>query len=111
MAEHYEEWLQRGIGMLEPIDFDVNDYHRRCEQVADRHLRTASPEFLEWLRDQEFYEDTLATLIAGIANTTPGAEEPQRFEVARGVVKSIAEDWQQAVIGNRFLANEVRREN
>lgn len=79
---------------------------RRAEQVADRHFRRQSPEFVEWLSDGRYPWDFLAQLVVYVASP-----EAHRNQIARGMAATVRDDWQSFVCSYPgALDAEIRRE-
>lgn len=98
-------------------DHPMNPYHeidttaaaehqRRAEQVADRHFRRQSPEFVEWLSDGRYGWDFLAQMIVYTASP-----EAHRQQIARGMADTVKDDWRCYVCNYPdTLENEIRSE-
>lgn len=93
---------------------EVDDYENRLQQaaesVAERHMRTGSPEFAGWV-DGRVEAPTLARLIVGVLG------EHHELQAARGLLDALRTEFVEAVVDNylgdtwcRALYNEMRRE-
>ncbi len=93
---------------------EVDDYENRLQQaaeaVAERHMRTGSPEFTEWM-DGRIDAPMLARLIVGVLG------EHHQLQAARGLLDALRTEFVEAVVDNylgdtwcRALYNEMRRE-
>jgi hypothetical protein len=105
---------QPGDVLTLPGAAEVDDYENRLQQaaeaVAERHMRTGSPEFTEWM-DGRIEAPTLARLIVGVLG------EHHQLQAARGLLDALRTEFVEAVVDNylgdtwsRALYNEMRRE-
>lgn len=99
--EYIERYAEEPDEGLEP--FDDTDLARRCDQVADRHLRTKSPEFVTWL-DGRLDTKQQAELVAAVLGGSDIAATRANFI-------SLREAWRDYVYNvPRELRSEISRE-
>ncbi len=88
----------------EDMTYAVNDHQRRAEAVAERHLRTGSPEFRSWFSGQ-YDSDAFASVVVGMVG------DHTRKQIALGVLDVIRDDFRTYVCsGPRDLRAEIGRE-
>ena len=90
---------------------DPNEREQRVDEVADKHFRTMSPAFVEWLGDDldmSSYAELLVLLRGDVT----------RVQMAKGIADRIYDDWRAAVANAnlchywpamRKIAEEVER--
>lgn len=100
--ETYGEWPDDSM----PTVISAAERMRRAEQVADRHFRRQSPEFVEWLSDGRYPWDFLAQLVVYTASP-----EAHRNQIARGMADTVKDDWRCYVCNfPGELETEIRQE-
>lgn len=94
----------------EPITVDGNDLQAAAESVAERHMRTGSPEFRDWCNDH-VDNDTFAAMVSGVLGSH------QDLQTARGIVDALRTEFVETIIDDYLgmqrsvrLAHEVRKE-
>jgi hypothetical protein len=83
------------------------NYYARCQAVADRHLRHASPEFCSWLESRLSLQEQ-AQMLAHVVGQMPSMEA---FNALRRALLAYWGQWREYVQGGpKELRSEIANE-